>query len=182
MLIIVINVVFIKKGLIKLILEGNPKDLIVCIEPAGTLLGLHNIYGQNLFPYTAVSFEDTEACLIDLNTFKEAVEKDVFLANKIIQFLTDISQRSYDRLFCVAQKHIHGRFADIMLCLMERIYKSTEFEINLSRKDLADITVMSQESLSRVIRDFKEDGIINISGKTIKILNYDKLIEISKFG
>ena len=72
--------------------------------------------------------------------------------------------------------------ADILLCLAERIFKKEEFELNLSRKELAELTGMSTESVIRMLKKFKDDGIIELTGKRIKIANYDLLRKISEYG
>ena len=72
--------------------------------------------------------------------------------------------------------------ADILLCLACRIYKNTEFELLLSRKELADLTGMSTESVIRIIKKFKEDKLIAVEGKKYRIINQDKLQQISDHG
>jgi CRP/FNR family transcriptional regulator len=72
--------------------------------------------------------------------------------------------------------------ADILLCLSQRIFKSNEFNLPLSRNDLGELTSMSTESVIRIMKDFKDDGLINVSGKNIEILNFDKMMKISEVG
>ena len=88
----------------------------------------------------------------------------------------------YDRFFSLTQKQLHGRMADILLCLANRIYGSYEFSLAFSRKDLADLTAMSNESAIRILKDFKDDGIIETDGKGIKIVKLDMLKKVSRFG
>ena len=54
--------------------------------------------------------------------------------------------------------------------------------MNLSRKELAELTGMSTESVIRMLKKFKDDGIIEMNGKTVNIANYDLLLKISEYG
>jgi CRP/FNR family transcriptional regulator len=56
------------------------------------------------------------------------------------------------------------------------------FDIPVSRKEIADYIGMSTANVIRTLSDFKRDGIIRIFGKTIEIVNVEKLEIISKRG
>ena len=52
----------------------------------------------------------------------------------------------------------------------------------ISRKELAELTGMSTESVIRMLKKFKDDGIIKLEGKSVNIANYDLLRKISEYG
>lgn len=72
--------------------------------------------------------------------------------------------------------------ADILMCLSERIFKSLEYDLPLSRNDLAELTGMSTESVIRLMKEFKDDKLIEVSGKSIKILDMDRIRKIGSTG
>lgn len=88
----------------------------------------------------------------------------------------------YGRFFCLSNKQLHGRIADILLCLKDRVYKKDIFEFAFSRSELAELTNMSTESVIRVMKNFKDDGLIIQKDKTLEILNSDMLNKISSLG
>ena len=49
-------------------------------------------------------------------------------------------------------------------------------------KDLADLSGMSSETVIRILKNFKEEGLIEMDGKDIKILNFEQLRRISETG
>ncbi|PLW97561.1 MAG: transcriptional regulator, partial [Marinilabiliales bacterium] len=51
-----------------------------------------------------------------------------------------------------------------------------------SRKDLAELSGMSSETVIRMIKKFNEDGLIQMDGKKFKVIDYDRLISISEKG
>jgi CRP/FNR family transcriptional regulator len=72
--------------------------------------------------------------------------------------------------------------ADLILCLATRVFKSDKFCLPITRNDLADLTGLSIESVLRIMKEFKEDGLIETKGKNIEVLNMDSLRKISQFG
>jgi len=74
------------------------------------------------------------------------------------------------------------RLADILLCLANKIFKSNSFELPISRADLGDLTGMSTESVIRMMKEFKEDGLIEMQCKSIELLDVIRLEKISEFG
>jgi CRP-like cAMP-binding protein len=56
------------------------------------------------------------------------------------------------------------------------------FDLPVSRKEIADYIGMSTANVIRTISDFKKDGIIKVFGKTIEIVDINKLEIISKRG
>ena len=119
---------------------------------------------------------------IDINAFKSLIESNAKFASKIISLLAENSVIINGRFFCLTKKQTYGRFADVMLCLSQRIYKSDKFPLQLTRKDLAEIASMSVESTTRILTKFKEDGLIAVNADSIEILDLDRLTDISQNG
>ncbi|MCF8307496.1 MAG: Crp/Fnr family transcriptional regulator [Bacteroidales bacterium] len=177
------HIVFLEKGLVKVFLEGNPKDLILKIIPSQHLIGLPSIYdGNNTFLYSTQAYIESEVRLIDINTFKNLIRSNAQFAAKVINILNENTAQIYGRFYCLMRKQSHGRVADILLCLSQRVYKRKDFVLELTRSDLADLTGLSAESVSRILKDFVNDGIIKVSGKKFEMLNFDKLEKISRTG
>jgi CRP/FNR family transcriptional regulator, polysaccharide utilization system transcription regulator len=177
------NIMYIEKGLVKVYLEGNPKNLILTITPRHNLLGLQSLFeGNNTFLYSISTYTESTIRLIDVQIFKQILRQNPAFGYRIINILNESTAQSYGRFFSLTQKQLHGRLADILLCLSQRIFKSESFDLPLSRSDLSDLTSMSTESVIRIMKDFKDDKIIEISNKSIVLLDIPRLIRISEKG
>jgi CRP/FNR family transcriptional regulator len=177
------HIIFLKSGLAKVYLEGNPKNLILKIAPPNSLIGLPSIYeGNNTFLYSASTYIDSEVELIDIELFKTLIKENSQFAFRIINTLNENTVQTYGRFYCLTNKQMHGRLADILLCLSERIFRQDAFNLPLTRSDLAELTGMSTESVVRVMKDFKDDGLIRTDGKVIELLNLEMLLKISNVG
>lgn len=174
------HILYLKEGLVKVYLEHQNRNLILCLEPPGTFLGLESLYQDKIFHFSCVTYQYSNFCLFEIDAFKQIMESNAKFATRIYAKLNERIVRVYDRMLTLTQKQVHGRVADILKCLSERIFFSNEFPMSLTRKDFSEITVMSVETLSRVFKELKDDGVIEIEGKNVKILDVEKLNQISR--
>jgi CRP/FNR family transcriptional regulator len=177
------HIIFLNEGLVKVYLEGRPKDLILKIVPSNHLIGLPSIYdGNNRFIYSVATYSASTVSLIDISLFKQLLHNNSRFATKIINILNEDTALIYGRFFCLTMKQSHGRVADILLCLANRVYKAPKFGLAISRNDLADLTGLASESVIRILKEFKDERLISIEGKVIHILDGEGLERISSIA
>jgi len=177
------HIMYLEKGLVKVYLEGNPKDLILMITPSGNLMGLQSMYaGNSVFSCSISTYSEAIVQLIDIQTFKLLLQQNSNFAYRIIHILNESTSHSYSRFFSLTQKQLHGRLADILLCLSKKIFKSEKFDLPLTRSDLSELSSMSTESVIRIMKEFKDDKIIGLDNKTISLLDVPRLESISARG
>lgn len=177
------HVMFVQSGLAKVFINDGTNSLVLKIIPSGNLLGLSSLSeDQNTYQYTAMAYVESEIKLIDINIFRQLIGRNAEFAKEVINILSANSLQIYGRFFCLTHKQAYGRMADILLCLSNRVFKQPEFDLPLSRKDLAELSGISSETVIRMLKKFCDDGIISMDGKSIKVMDFDRLIRISEFG
>ncbi len=177
------HIVIMEEGLAKVSIEDCNKSLILKIIPEGNMIGLTALsQTNNTFQYSASAYVDSKARLIDIKIFKKIVKQNSDFSFELLNLLASNSVQIYGRFFCLTNKQSYGKLADIILCLSNRVYKKREFELLLSRKDLAELSDMSTENVIRMLKKFKEDGLIEMKGKQFKIIDYKNLVKISEIG
>ena len=70
----------------------------------------------------------------------------------------------------------------VILYFTKEIYNTRVFDLPVSRKEIADYIGMSTANVIRTMSDFKKDGIIKVFGKTIEVVDINKLEILSKRG
>jgi CRP/FNR family transcriptional regulator len=164
-------------------LEGEANNLILKIAPENSLIGMPSIYeGNNTFVYSVSIYTESVVDLIDMNVFQHLLQTNLKFVFRALNIMNENIIQIYGRFFCLSNKQLHGRIADILLCLKNRVYKSDLFEFAFSRSELAELTNMSTESVIRVMKNFKDDGLIIQKDKTLEILKPDMLNKISSLG
>jgi len=177
------HIYFLEEGLVKIYLEEKRNNLILMLSTKNSLLGLAAVYdGNNKMPYSISTYTESKIRMIDIQIVKQFLKQNSGFSYRIINLLNESTAQIYGRFFSLTQKQLHGRLADILLCLSNRIFKSTSFDLPLSRADMGDLTCMSTESVIRMMKEFKDDGLIGMSGKKIELIDISRLERISEFG
>jgi CRP/FNR family transcriptional regulator len=174
---------YMEHGLAKVYLDDGKNSLVLKIIPSKNLLGLTSVSEDyNTYQYSAMSYVDSEVKLIDIGIFRQMIRQNAEFAKEVIDILSANSVQIYGRFFCLTHKQAYGRLADILLCLSDRIFRSAEFELPLSRKDLGELSGMTPETVVRMLKRFHDDGLIRLDGKNFVVLDYNKLKRISETG
>lgn len=177
------HVVYMEQGLAKVFIDDGQNLLVLKILPSCNLLGLTSVSEETgTYPYSAMAYIESEVRLIDINVFKQLLAKNSSFAREVIDILSANSVQIYSRFFCMTHKQAYGRLADILLCLSDRVFKQDTFDLPLSRKELAELSGMSSETVIRMLKKFSDDRLIMMDGKKLKLIDYDRLKRISEIG
>ena len=177
------HIMYICNGLVKVFMENETSSLILKVLPAGNMLGLTALLdGSNVFRYSASAYQDCSVRLMDIGIFKKIILQNPAFANEVINILCENLIQTQTRFFSYTQKQSYGKLADTLICLSCNIFKAEGFELNLTRKELAELTGLTPESVIRILSKFKNDKLIHMEGKMIHILDMTKLKQISDYG
>ena len=169
-------------GLAKLYIEGYGKNLILSlVKPVDYILG-PGIYVDNRHHYSASAVEDSTACLVDVTTFRQIMRGNPDFADEFIRRISIMTIFNFEQFISLTQKQMNGRIADALFYLSDKIYGRNPFEMTISRQDLADLSGMSKESAIRILKEFKDEGILTVDGNSLHILNPQQLKKISETG
>jgi CRP-like cAMP-binding protein len=75
----------------------------------------------------------------------------------------------------MAYSSVRKKTAQTIIQFAELLTKKKEEPIRISRNDLASVAGIATESLIRTLSTFKKEGLIEIEGRDIRILELRKL-------
>jgi len=177
------HVMFLESGLIKLFKESkNERSIILKISSPGSLIGFVSIYGSDVFKYSATAIKASSVFFIDINTFNSVLEENGKYVIYLLKEVCKDNLNTINRIASQYQKQLPGKIADIILYFSELIYQSDIFEFPLTRTELAELAGTTKESFIRTLTEFKNDKIIEIDGKQIKIKSIDIIKTLSRLG
>lgn len=177
------HVLVVTEGLAKVYYEEKDKSLILRIAAPGSLIGLTSLpLNQSVFQYSASAYVNTTVQLIEIDIIRKLMLENGHFASGVVDTLCETSIQKNGRFFCLTHRQSFGKMADIILCLAGNIFKQTEFTLALSRKELAELSGMSIESVIRTLKQFQKDKLIEIKGKTFKVIDPDGLMKICQLG
>lgn len=172
-------VYLIKRGVIKSYkLDGHGKELTTELYNAGDIFG-YSSFSQNI-PYqeTATALKNTELIGITKNEFKNMLNNNPNIALELLDSLTDNLSHIKAQLLQMAYSSVDKKTAATILQFAEKLNPKPEDPIKISRSDLASVAGIASETLIRTMSNFKKQGIIEIEGRNIKILDIEKLQHI----
>ena len=174
------HIVSLVDGMAKILLEGSfNRNLILKILKPWQILGSPGIHSDNRHHYSVIAIDSSLVCFIDKKNFNAVLHRNSKFAYAFIEYLSYSSINSLDKILNLTQKKMRGRLADALIYLSNFVYADTSFSLQLSRQDLADLSLMSKESVSRIIKEFEDENVIKYNHKELEIISSDKLIEIS---
>ncbi|MBW6492003.1 MAG: Crp/Fnr family transcriptional regulator [Lentimicrobium sp.] len=175
--------VCITTGLVKLFIEGDDdRRLIIGFAKPVDYIFVPGAYVDKRHHFTAVALEETTACLVEADIIQNLVKTNSQFANSFIRKISANSIGLYEQMSSLTHKQIPGRMSDTLIYLSTKVYNSNPFSSNLTRQDLAELSGMTKESAIRVLKTFKDDGIISANANQIEILNMPMLEAISRNG
>lgn len=176
------HVVSINSGLVKMYIEGyRGKNLILRIINSTNFIGGPGLYFDQKHHYSVMALTETNACFIEVHAIKQIIRTNPEFAAEFIKEISKNTLSTYERLISISQKQIPGRISDALLYLSRDIFKSNIIHSSITKNDLSELAGMTKDSVIKILREFKEDGIIKMD-KDIEILDEDKLIKISNVG
>lgn len=171
------------EGLVKIYIEGyNKKNLLLKFARSGDLIGGPGLLVDSMHHYSAAAVEDTRTCFIDAQFFSKVLKTNPELCLSLIKRINESAIVNFDRMVTYTQKQMPGRTAEMLLYLYKNIYKTNPFYLTVSRQDMADLASMTKESMIRIIKEFKDAGILFLEGNQVRILNEKALVNISETG
>jgi CheY-like chemotaxis protein/CRP-like cAMP-binding protein len=172
------GVYFVSKGKVKTYkTHEQGKEFITGLYKEGDFFGYLALLEEGKYADSAMTLEDSEVCLIPKEDFVSLIYKNAEVSRKFIKMLSDNLQEKEDHLIKLAYNSVRKRVAEALVTLSNRYKKEGEqqFSMNISREDLANLAGTATETTIRTLSDFKDDGLIDIKGGTISVMNYDRL-------
>lgn len=167
------------KGVVKCHkLDEQGKELTTALYKEDDLFG-YTSFIQNI-PYqeAATAIKNTELVGISKDQLKNILDNNHKVTLELIQLLTNDLIDVKDQLLQMAYSSVNRKTATAILKFAEKMNRKPEDPIKISRSDLASVAGIATETFIRAMTNFKKEGLIEIEGRNIKILDIKKLQDI----
>lgn len=175
---------FLRSGSAKTIVStrGGAEQIVTFHFP-GDVIGFDGITSGR-HQSSTIMLETSGVCRISLAKVKsESISNDNLWDEVIRTVAMEISEKQNYSLL-LGQKSVHARFASF-LCYLSGKYASRgcsghEFNLSMSRQDIANYLSMAVETLSRLIGDFQHKGVIEVERRFVRIKDVRALKEMAQ--
>jgi len=170
---------YLQKGLIKLHRKNDSgAEQIISFGKPMDFVSVQNVFSKNKYSYSVTALEDSIVCVFDLSTILDLIESNGVFAQRIIETTNKASNRILSNSLDMISKSMYGKVASVILFFQEKVYFTYGFDLPVSRKEIAQYTGLSIETVIRVISEFRRDGLIKVYGKRIEIIDKEGLVSI----
>ncbi|WP_302429097.1 Crp/Fnr family transcriptional regulator [uncultured Prevotella sp.] len=180
------HILFLVNGMAKIIKEcGMGRSQIVRIIKEQSFIGFRAFFAHECNSTSAVALEDSTVAALPLDTMVELIELNHGITNYFISELATKLGETDSRFVTLTQKHIRGRLAETIIALKANYGIENDgktLNVIMNRYDLASLSNMSTSNAIRTLSSFATEGLIEISGRKIRILNEEELAKISRLG
>jgi len=174
------NFVFlISQGMVKTYkIDEQGKELITGLHKEGDFFGFTSFSNNVVHQESAAAIESAKIMRLLKSEFRNILQKNHEVTFELIDYLTGNVSEIKDQLLQMAYSSVRKKTANTILQFSEKMKKIHNETPKISRTDLASIAGIATETFIRTLSDFKRDGLIDIEGRNIKILNIEKLKKV----
>jgi len=171
----------IQKGIIKVFKTGiDGKEQIIRFARVGDIIGFRSVLSNELACTTAEVLDDAGLCYIPAETLVYLVKHNGNFSMELMQLTCKELGEANAYITDIAQKTVRERLAEILIHLKNDfgLDDNNILQISLTREELANIVGTATESVIRLLSEFKQDQLIELNGRKIRILDEAGLIRI----
>ena len=172
----------VRSGSLKITTQNSSgKSQIVGFHLAGELIGFDG-FATNSHACTAQFIETASVSELPLETLNDLCKSSPDLLHKIYSIIGLEIKTEHELLFFLGRMSAEEKLATFLVNFSSRMKqyhsKASEFDLNMPRQDIASYLGVAVETLSRLLAKFRDDGLIDVNRRHIKILDKKRLNKI----
>lgn len=163
-------------------LNTNGKSQIVKFLRQGNILGQRSVLSEEPSGLTITALEDMQVCFIPKTKIIEAIRGNPTFSLQLMKNISHQLNEANESISMMAQKTVKERLADVLLKLYDIFGTDEEgfIDIKLTREEMANTIGTATESAIRLLSSFKAEGLLEVKGRRIKIVNLEALNQASQ--
>ena len=152
-------------------INSDGKELATGLHGAGEFLGYMGLLESNRALESAEALEECEVALIPRGDLLALLHRDRDVSLRFIKMLAQDATEKEGHLLKLAFASVRKRVAQAVLRVHERFAdgNGSALGVRITREDLASVAGTATESLIRCLADFKDEGLIRIQDREVRI-------------
>lgn len=165
------------------LLEDGRRQILHFALP-GAVLGFHPGRG-GVASYGAQALTDAVVCVIPNAALGPLSQTHPEIGMRLAWLISRDRSLSYDHMTSIGRQSARERVARLLLELFVRCraqwpgHRIEEMHLPLTQEHIGDATGLTGVHVNRVLRDLRTDGIVEFHYRRLRILNPDKLVDVS---
>lgn len=147
-------------------------------QMTGELLGMEAI-SSNRYQCDAVALEDSEVCEIPFSQLEVLLTHVPIMLHHFHRMMSQEIAQDHTAMLQLGNLRAEQRFAAFLLNLSNRYkdrgYSATSFQLRMSREEIANFLGLTNETISRLLSQFKKMGWVTANNREIELLSIPNL-------
>ncbi|WP_426493456.1 Crp/Fnr family transcriptional regulator [Hymenobacter sp. 102] len=163
-------------------LSADGKEQIIRLAREGDVLCYRSLMMGQFCTTAATALTDCVVCLIPRPDFFSLLEQNPQFSHSLLRLMARNLGEAEERLLHAAYKPVRERLAEALLLLEQAFRPATDepFSMPVSRDDLAALTGTTKETASRLLSEFRDEGLVLTQGSRIIVLDREKISGLAK--
>ena len=156
------------------VLAEDGREQVSGYHMLGDIVGLDGI-ATDRHGCQAIALEDTDICVLPFERIEDIARSMPPLQHSLHRLLSKEISRGQNVMLLLGSMRAEERLAVFLLSLAERYkrrgYSSTEFVLRMTREEIGSYLGLKLETVSRLFSRFQEEGLIQVQGRAVKLLD-----------
>ena len=158
-----------KVKLFKMSEEG--KEQTIFVFGPGEPFCLCSTFSDGKLPANLAALEDSEVLIISPDEYEAMVREDPFILMNMMRVMARRLKDAMEMIDSLALKQIPSRLAAYFLSR----HQDDRVSLDISYRELSKVIGVTPEALSRALRKMGEDGLIEVEGNEVVLLDRESL-------
>jgi len=163
------------------VLAEDGREQVAGYHMLGDVIGMDGI-GRGHHGGDAVALEESEFCVLPFDELENLGRSVAPLQRNLHRFLSREISRSHSVMLQLGSMRAEERLAAFLVNLSQRYrergYSSTEFLLRMTREEIGSYLGLTLETVSRLLSRFQQEGLIQIQGRSVKLLDVSALNQL----
>ena len=165
------------------LLEDGRRQILDFVMP-GAMLGFHSAQGA-MTTFGIEALTDATLCVIPHKAIEPLSRQHPEIALRLAWLIARDRSMAFDHLTSIGRHSARERVAHLLLELFIRSrsqwpdMRTEELRLPLTQEHIGDATGLTFVHVSRVLRELRQDGIVEFHYRRLRILDPDKLIDVA---
>jgi len=163
-------------------LSPEGKEQILHIIRPGEPFGEVAVFAGRSFPANAEAIAASRLLFLPRDAFVALIGRNPSLAMNMLAVLSRRLRQFTVQVENLSLKEVPGRLASYLLVLSQEQSRSDKVQLPISKGQLASLLGTIPETLSRIFARMAEQGLIDVQGRTIALMDPESLEAVAEQG
>ena len=160
------------------VLNEQGEEHVLGFQLPGELFGLDAV-GSGRHRCEAVALEESRVCELPFSALSDVASQLPSLQRQLLRVMGQSADRDQDHVGVLSRRQAGERVALFLQGLAQRFHRigqsSVDFRLPMSRDEIARYLGLALETVSRGFSRLHEDGVIEVRGRYVRVLDEQAL-------